>query len=59
VKLAFARRLMAAIFAKPEAPSQFATKIGWQDCLARLLVKRQLGPGTDDLGVGFTNQLGL
>jgi hypothetical protein len=45
VKLAFARRLMAALFAKPEAPSQFAGKIGWQDCLARLLVKRQLVPG--------------
>jgi hypothetical protein len=51
VKLAFARRLMAALFAKPEAPSQFASKIGWQDCLARLLVKRQLVPDLEHSSV--------
>jgi hypothetical protein len=35
VKIAYCRRLITTLFAKPEAPSQFANKTGWQDCLAK------------------------
>jgi len=35
IKLAYCRRLITTLFAKPEAPTQFASKTGWQDCLAK------------------------
>ena len=44
IKLEMARRLMSFMFSKPEIPSHFAKQIGWQDCLARLLVKRMVKP---------------
>ena len=50
---------MAALFAKPDAPSQFATKIGWQDCLARLLVKKQLVPDLDHSSVSVDESVSI
>ena len=44
IKLEIARRLMSFMFSKPDIPSYFAKQIGWQDCLARLLVKRMVKP---------------
>ncbi len=46
-KLEAARRIMTCLFAKPEVPQNFAKQIGWQECLAKLLVKKMLKP---DLG---------
>ena len=44
IKLEIARKLMSFMFSKPEIPTHFAKQIGWQDCLARLLVKRMVKP---------------
>ena len=35
VKLAISRKLMNILFAKCDAPTQFARQLGWQECLAR------------------------
>ena len=35
VKLAISRKLMNILFAKSDAPTQFARQLGWQECLAR------------------------
>jgi hypothetical protein len=50
---------MAALFAKPEAPAQFASKIGWQDCLARLLVKKQLIPDLEHSSMSIDESISL
>jgi len=50
---------MAALFAKPEAPSQFASKIGWQDCLARLLVRKQLVPDLEHSSISVDENVSL
>merc|ERR1712223_1387754 len=44
IKLEITRKLMSFMFSKPEIPTHFAKQIGWQDCLARLLVKRMVKP---------------
>ena len=44
IKLEIARKLMSFMFSKSEIPCNFARQIGWQDCLARLLVKRMVKP---------------
>ena len=35
VKLSISRKLMRILFAKTDAPMQFARQLGWQECLAR------------------------
>lgn len=50
---------MGALFAKPEAPSQFASKIGWQDCLARLLVRKQLVPDLEHSSISVDESISL
>ena len=34
-KLSICRRLMRVLFAKTDAPLQFAKQIGWQECICR------------------------
>ncbi len=43
-KLEVARRIMTCLFAKPDVPQNFARQIGWQECLAKLLVKKFIKP---------------
>jgi len=47
-KLEIARRIMTWLFARPEMPQHFAKQIGWQESVARLLVKRLLNPDGSD-----------
>ena len=59
IKLEIARRLMSCLFAKPDTPSQFAKQVGWQDCIARLLVKKMLKPELEQSIVSIDDVISL
>uniref|UniRef100_A0A182N771 DUF4704 domain-containing protein n=1 Tax=Anopheles dirus TaxID=7168 RepID=A0A182N771_9DIPT len=40
LKLEIARRLMTSTFTKPKAPQMIAKQVGWQESIARLLIKK-------------------
>ncbi|XP_055608825.1 neurobeachin-like protein 1 isoform X2 [Uranotaenia lowii] len=42
LKLEIARRLMTATFTKPKAPQMIARQVGWQESIARLLIKKPI-----------------
>ncbi|KAL1394330.1 hypothetical protein pipiens_012033, partial [Culex pipiens pipiens] len=40
LKLEIAKRLMTSTFTKPKAPQMIAKQVGWQESIARLLIKK-------------------
>uniref|UniRef100_A0A182PS34 DUF4704 domain-containing protein n=1 Tax=Anopheles epiroticus TaxID=199890 RepID=A0A182PS34_9DIPT len=40
LKLEIARRLMTSTFTRPKAPQMIARQVGWQESIARLLIKK-------------------
>ena len=48
-KLELARRLLTLVYSHPHAPGMLARQIGWQGCIARLLVKEVVRPELDTI----------
>ncbi|XP_059473157.1 neurobeachin-like protein 1 isoform X2 [Neocloeon triangulifer] len=42
IKLEAARKILTTTFMRPNAASQFAKQVGWQECISRLLVKKPI-----------------
>lgn len=42
VKLEVAKRLLQTVFVKPNSSQQIAKQIGWQECIARLLIRKPI-----------------
>ncbi|XP_053679026.1 neurobeachin-like protein 1 [Anopheles nili] len=48
LKLEISRRLMTSTFTKPKAPQMIAKQVGWQESIARLLIKKPVENRLDE-----------
>lgn len=55
IKLEVAKKLLQVTFLKPTAPQSIAKRVGWQESVARLLIKK---PIVDKLDVGKRKSIG-
>eukprot|EP00090_Calanus_glacialis_P023550 TRINITY_DN363_c0_g1_i1.p1 TRINITY_DN363_c0_g1~~TRINITY_DN363_c0_g1_i1.p1 ORF type:complete len:2732 (-),score=430.45 TRINITY_DN363_c0_g1_i1:184-7587(-) len=49
IKLELARKILTLVYSYPHAPSMISRQIGWQGCIARLLVKEMVQPELDSV----------
>ncbi|KAG8233664.1 hypothetical protein J437_LFUL013710, partial [Ladona fulva] len=55
IRIEAARKVLTTIFMVPNAAKQFATQVGWQECICRLLIRKPInadaeaGDGLNDL----------
>ena len=47
IKLELARKLLSLVYSHPAAPATLSRQVGWQGCLARLLVREIVQPDLD------------
>ena len=49
IKLELARKILILVYSHPQASGSFFKMIGWQNCIARLLVKEMVQPELDNV----------
>ncbi|KAI9560727.1 putative neurobeachin-like protein 1-like isoform X3 [Daphnia sinensis] len=47
IKLEFSKRLLGFMLSRPNAPSAFVKQTSWQECIARLLIRKPIAAATN------------